>query len=420
MKRLFLGLVAGIFLALAGAGLAQDEAGSADLLRDHLYAGTLAEGEAALASRAETGDAEAQFGVGVLKLVRAIEAFAAAHDRHGFDPINGVGRSPFLPLDIPQGDAPAAEPLDYETLRTIYADFVGALDTARDALVRAGEGEPFVVTFDAASIRLDLNGDGGISKEESVGAFLARTARPLGGFAPGLSAGGIPALRFGFDNADAIWLAGYASVLAAQGDFLLAHDFSRFFDAVFHRFFPRAGLPLADANGNGLILDGESDALLADAIAALHTLNWPVVDRERLAAVPERLRDVLEFSRRNWALILSETDDEAEMLPGPHQTPPEGAPAISAEMVEAWLTTLDAAERVLDGELLIAHWRFPGRGFDLSAFFAEAEHTDLVMLLAGRDALPYLREGEIAGPETFEQAIDVFGADFLGFMLWFN
>src|SRR5690606_6955339 len=141
---------------------------------------------------------------------------------------------------------------------------------------------------------------------------------------------------------------------------------------------------------------------------------------ERFEAVPERIRDVFEFSRRNWELILAETDDNAEMLPGPQQTPPAGAPAVTADMVQAWGATLDAAERILDGDLLIPHWRFPDRGFDLSAYFAEAERTDFVMLLAGLDALPYLRQGEIANMDTFADALETFGADFFAFAPWFN
>lgn len=416
MKPLLTALAAGAAFILAGAAVAQ-EPDSAALLRTHLYAGTLAEGEAELAPLAEAGDVEAQFGVGVIKLARAVESFAAAHYRHGFDPINGMGRSPFFAIGVPSSDSPAAEPLDYETLRTIYADFVMALDEARDVLATAGEGEPFVVPFDAASIRLDLNGDGEITKEESVGAFLAVTARRTTGGALGMRP---MELSFGFDNADAIWMAGYSSILAVQGDFLLAHDFSQLFDAAFHRLFPRAGLPLTDKRGTGVVFDGESEALVADAIAAIHTLNWPVVDRERFDAVPGRLRDVLNFSRRNWGLILAETDDDAEMLPGPQQTPPPGAPAITMDMVQAWRATLDAAERVIDGDLLVPHWRFPDRGFDLSAYFAEAERTDFVMLLAGLDALPYLRQGEIANMDTFADALETFGDDFFGFALWFN
>src|SRR5690606_14285189 len=137
--------------------------------------------------------------------------------------------------------------------------------------------------------------------------------------------------------------------LAVQADFLLAHDFSRTFDAVFHRLFPKAGLPLAlpslrpSTPGRGMLFDSESDRLFADAIAAIHTLDWPIVDRSRFDALPERLLAIFEYSRLNWSLSTAEADDNAELLPNPNQTPPEGAPRVTEEMIAAWLETLDLA-----------------------------------------------------------------------------
>src|SRR5690606_24117120 len=130
--------------------------------------------------------------------------------------------------------------------------------------------------------------------------------------------------------------------------------------------------------GGQLILDPESDTAIADAIAAIHTLNWPVVDRERLKGVPNMLRVVTGSSRQNWQAILAETDDDRELLPSPRQTAifPEGN--ITEEMVDAWLATLDTLDQILDGKLLIPHWRFK-QGFDLKSYFETAERTDLVM-----------------------------------------
>ena len=80
---------------------------------------------------------------------------------------------------------------------------------------------------------------------------------------------------------------------------------------------------------------------------------------------------------------------------------------------------LDAAERVLNGELLVPHWRFR-QGFDLRAYFETAERPDLVMLVTGHEAVPYLRDGPVATGETFAAANRVFGDDFLGYVFWFN
>ena len=70
------------------------------------------------------------------------------------------------------------------------------------------------------------------------------------------------------------------------------------------------------------------------------------------------------------------------------------------------------------GEIL-PHWRFK-QGFDLKAWFETAERTDVVMLLTGKDALPYLRDGPIADADSFAAANAAFGDEFLLYALWFN
>ncbi|MFY8030879.1 MAG: hypothetical protein ACOVO5_03505, partial [Devosia sp.] len=224
----------------------------------------------------------------------------------------------------------------------------------------------------------------------------------------------------GFDRADAIWLAGYANVVPAQADFLLAHDFSDFVNSSFHRLFPAAGLPMQDySNGGMLMLDPATDNAIADAITAIHTINWPVTDTARLKRVHARLGKIVALSRQNWDAILLETDDNRELLPSPRQTSlvPEGA--VTDEMVAAWRATLDVADKILAGELLIPHWRFK-QGFDLNAYFETATRTDFVMILSGYGALPYLRDGPIATADSFAEANRVFGDNLLGYAFWFN
>ena len=176
----------------------------------------------------------------------------------------------------------------------------------------------------------------------------------------------------------------------------------------------------AYAPAGSLFMDRDSDALLADAIAAIHTLTWPVIDRERLLGARDRALAVLDLSRRNWEAILAETDDNREFIPSPYQTPVHEDMKITKAMVSAWHEALDSTGRVIRGELLLPHWRFSGVGFDLNLYFEEAERTDLVLLFTGLDALPFLREGEIASEEDFAATNAVFGDAIWGYALWFN
>jgi hypothetical protein len=128
---------------------------------------------------------------------------------------------------------------------------------------------------------------------------------------------------------------------------------------------------------------------------------------------------VLGYSRQDWDAILAETDDNHELLPSPKQTPLAPGASITDEKVAAWRATLDKADAVLDGALLIPHWRFK-QGFDLKAYFTTAKTTDLVMMLTGAAAVPFLHDGPVASTEDFRAVQTAFGDDWLGYAFWFN
>jgi len=269
-------------------------------------------------------------------------------------------------------------------------------------------------------VRLDLNGDGTASEGETLAQLLGDAIElPQGKSKDGRTA---PVdTTIGFDRADALWFAGYTQITAAPVDLLLAHDFSQFFDTALHRVFPRAGLPMQDFSKprGTLMMDAESDGFIADMIAAIHTASFPVEDRARLAGVLERMRSVTALSRRNWEAILAETDDNRELVPSPTQTSLVPGMAVTQEVVDAWMETLDTVEQILAGDLLIPHWRFR-QGFSLPAYFETATETDLIMLLTGQGALPFLRDGPVADEQSFAAGNRVFGDNWPNFIVWFN
>ena len=409
-------VVAGIAVAALAAPVQAQS--SADDLRDFLYEGRIAEGIEAFAGRQD--DAEAAFGLGFLTFAAGVEDLAAAFYRHGFDPQRGIATSPIFGMPAAPERSKEPEALAYGDFRTYLEDFVVTMDGAHELLLAASEDRAFAVELDIMQIRIDIDGDGVAGEMESIGAFLARASGMSRELGVGSELEGLPT-SFAFDAADAIWMAGYSQILAFNADFILAHDFGDFFVAIMHRLFPGAWLPMeAYAPAGSLFMDRDSDALLADAIAAIHTLNWPVIDRERLLGARDRALAVLDLSRRNWEAILAETDDNREFIPSPYQTPVHEDMKITKAMVSAWHEALDSTGRVIRGELLLPHWRFSGVGFDLNLYFEEAERTDLVLLFTGLDALPFLREGEIASEEDFAATNAVFGDAIWGYALWFN
>lgn len=402
-------------------------------LAQRLYDGTLAEARQDAIDRCVEYNADACFAAGLTDLIGGVEALSQALYRHGATTPGTPAAAMLLGMGLDGGPMPTPanpdpEPLSYEQLRTILSDFVVALDSARDYFKLADTGS-FVLTIDPLRVRVDLDGDGAAGEGETLGAMLgsveefADIPAPDGPPPGGKSKSKAPETvdtSIGFDNADAIWFAGYSQVAAAPVDLLLAHDFSEFFNAYLHRVFPKAGLPMQDySTGSTLFMDPDSDAFIADIIAAIHTADFPVTDAPRLAGVLARLQSITALSRRNWELILAETDDNRELVPSPSQTSLVPGTPVTEETVAAWMATLDTADQVLAGELLVPHWRFK-QGFDLKAYFETATETDIVMLIAGQGALPFIKAGPIADAQSFAEANRVFGTDWINYAFWFN
>jgi hypothetical protein len=417
-------------LLLPGGAMASDVG---EQLAERLYDGTLVEARQDAIDRCVEYHADACFAAGLADLIGGVEALSRALYRHGATTPGTPAAAMLLGMGLDSGATsspanPDPEPLSYEQLVTILGDFVVALDSARDHF-KLADGGSFVLTIDPLRVRVDLDGDGTAQEGETLGAILGSVGEfadipaPDGPPPGGKSKTKAPATvdtSIGFDNADAIWFAGYTQVVAAPVDLLLAHDFSEFFHAYLHRVFPEAGLPMQDySTGSTLLMDPDSDAFIADIIAAIHTADFPVTDAPRLAGVLARLQSITALSRRNWELILAETDDNRELVPSPSQTSLVPETPVTEEIVAAWMATLDTVDQVLAGELLVPHWRFK-QGFDLKAYFETATETDIVMLIAGQGALPFIKAGPIADARSFAEANRVFGTDWINYAFWFN
>jgi hypothetical protein len=415
MLRLTTAILAAVlsFPAVAGEG--------ADITLRHLYAGTTEAGVAEVTGRS---DAESRFGKGLMQFMEAISRFGRALYRHGYD-LSDRARGPML-IRVPINPDP--EPLDYGKLRAILEALVADLDVAQKTLREAGVAGDYVIPVDVMKVAVDIDEDGHAGKGESIGAIIG----PALGInriprAPGLDQPGeedAPTLTLGLDRADAIWLAGYSNVTAAFAEFLLAHDFRMLADTLLPHLFPRAGLGLTEPqriwNPEPYSYINQDDLTrIFDLVATIHTMDWPVIDRDRLRSVQERFRSITALSRQNWQAIMAETDNDRELLPSPRQNSVLGGPGVTDEQVGAWLGALDVVDDVLDGELLIPHWRFQ-RGIDVNAYVETATRTDPVLLISGHDAVQFLRDGPVMDDQTFADFNRNFGWQWLGYAFWFN
>src|SRR5205085_7756553 len=101
--------------------------------------------------------------------------------------------------------------------------------------------------------------------------------------------------------------------------------------------------------------------------------------------------------------------------------------AVSKEMVDTWLATVDEAEQVLQGKRLVPFWRGKqaGRGVNIRRAFTEPRTFDPILWFQGTAATPYLEKGDVtklADRRLLARISNTFGGGFrfAVFAFWLN
>ncbi|MFN8828568.1 MAG: hypothetical protein ACK50Q_11280 [Labrys sp. (in: a-proteobacteria)] len=404
-------VVATLVIVTGGSPPARAEEAGAIASRA-LAAGTINAGigEIEAVLKAKPDDADAQAALGVLRFVGAIERFAQAMYRHGFEP-GGHDYGPLLRMPLPVNPNP--EKLDYATFRQIFATLSSDLDAAGKTLAEVGD-RPVKLRLTPGTWRIDIDGDGKGTEGEALLLLAAGEQIP-----PDMMAQA-EGFTVAFDTADIYWLRGYSNLLGVFADFWLAHDFQETFDATFQVLFPRAGLPNAAALDTGAMIEGMNAGQIADTIALLHMIRWPIAEPARYEAIRQRLLQVIALNRLTWKAAKAETDDDREWLPSPTQK--NGVVpnvSITDERLTGWFGALGEAEDVLEGRKMLPHWRF-AKGIDVKKLAAEPRSFDLVLWATGHAALPYLADGPVADGSAWAQANRLFDGNLMAYAFWFN
>lgn len=408
--RLFISIAFAVLLTGLGSLRADaQDAVIAEILRQRASAGEWTMAQSQLATRG--ANAQTLAARGMVRFARAIETLGKNFHRHGLRPPRAA-MIPILRLPVPPNPNP--EPLTYEALRAIYVAFIADLAEAEAALASMPAG-PVKLPINLNAVRLDLNGDGRLTNDETIGEIMLT----MTGQAPRQSLADPGPWEVAFDRADMLWLRGYCRLLSAFAEFALAYDWRETFTAAGHVFFAGAPDPSAGMADPNPSLGRESGAI-ADAIALAHLTRWPLAEPDRLLKARDHLKAVVSLNRATWGEILAENDDDREWLPAPRQrsTAFPGM-SVTQERIDTWLAALDDLDAALDGRKLAPHWRY-SRGFDLSAVFTNPRPFDLVLWITGHAALPYLRDGPIAAADSWRQWQRAFGGQFLAYAIWFN
>ncbi|MGI9522955.1 MAG: hypothetical protein ACR2PG_15055 [Hyphomicrobiaceae bacterium] len=268
-----------------------------------------------------------------------------------------------------------------------------------------------------------------------------------------------------FDASDVVWLRAYCHLLMAIAEFPLAHDWQRAFDITFPSIFhmPKSAeqrkirnataeararleelgptppypkkpydIPWSEWDTTPQVKELRRQRKLrapyefrpigspfAEMIAFIHLTQWPVIEPHRMANVLRHFEGMVVLSRENWKRILAETDNRNEWIPNPAQTGVLSGIEVDKERVDGWQRFLNEFEAMLKGNKLIPHWWFD-EGINLRRMFLEPHTFDIVLLIHGFAAVPYLEKGPVTDQETWREITQVFGGDFLRYFIWFN
>lgn len=401
-------------LACGMAAPAAAQAPAIEEARAYLEAGRPAAAAATLAEHLQESpeDDAARLALGSVQFMQATEALGQSLYRYGLEPSPEVFAMPFFRLPVPRNPAP--EPITYDKARAMLQRFVDDLAVAEATLAQV-EIADVQLPLAIGLVRLDLNGDGVATDQESLWELYRQI-----GNSPQLPPEQVKQFIIDFDGSDAPWLRGYSHLLMGLGEFLLAHDWHEAFDHTFHSLFPRSGLPFqALTEKSSRRPDMRDFDEVADLIAFIHLNHWPVTEPERMARVLHHLKSMVDLSRENWRRVLAETDNGREWLPNPRQTGAVPGLAVTQARIDAWMMFLDEFGAMLKGELLMPHWRL-AQGVNLRRVFLEPRPFDIVLWIQGSAALPYAEPGPVSQRESWQQMMLLMEGDFFTYALWFN
>ncbi len=407
-----------VFLSFSSAFSSASYAGeAADQTRQILESGKLIEGEKIIAAKlaATPSDNELRFGLGLIRFTRAIERYAQSQYKYGLHPPKST-EIPFLRFPVPNNPNP--EPLTYEAQRTVFKTLLADLEQV-DLTLGPIMDAPVKIKLNLSNIKFDLRNDGNADESGRLASILS-SLRML----DEPSKETLEPFEVAFDTSDVYWLRGYTHLTSATLEFLLAYDWHVTFEQSGRLFYPKTtpssfdNAVQAPNNRSRSILGNNFE--LADFVALIHEIRWPIAEPERMKASHAHLKQVISLGRLTWKSILAETDDDHEWIPSPTQKGGvlRGMP-VGKEQVDEWLATLDDFDALLDGKLLIPYWRFE-KGVNFKKIFFEPRMFDMVLWFTGHAAAPFLDEGKIMSTEVWEKRQRVFGGNFLSYAAWFN
>ena len=317
---------------------------------------------------------------------------------------------PILRLPIPEN--PNARPFAAQDIQTLFQGIASEMDAARVALAALGQ-QDFALEIALDDLWFDINRNGTRQDGESMRDIAGLTLAGAGRW--GMQPVENPVIRF--DTADAAWLSAYTHFLSGFVTLALAFDPAPAVDRVI-----ASTAKLYDLWGdtpppNALdMMFGRQVDRAAMVLMALSTPPDPAMTR----AAHGHFLSMITENRRFWALVEAEADNTLEWVPNDRQTSGLGLPMPPGTGAR-WQAVLADGEKLLNGELLIPHWRMGAEaGINLRRMFEEPAPVDLITWIQGEGLLPWAEKGPRASADSWREFERIVQGDGMLFAIFLN
>ena len=379
----------------AFATTARADSHYSDLIRTDGLAGA----EATLAALDDPTPSDA-FALGGVRFLSAVEGALQTRYRHDMNSemMAMMGDMPFLRL--PVAPNPAPEPFRPDVVTTLFGDAIDDLGASLAALDGITDDDTVAVTIRPDDLWFDINGNA----VQDPGEALTYVVSDILDVPPGDSTAGL-AIRF--DTADVAWLSAYAHMLSGLSELILSTDpeqaVREVFDGAAQLDRLRGPIPLQ----LGFFSENELGEL--DTIAALIVALEGPLDGERTRAAHQHFKDGLSDNRVFWRRVALETDNDREWIPNDAQQ--SAMPIVfPAGIGDAWQEVLSDAEAILDGRLLLPHWRLASTGgIDLASVLQSPPNVDIIGLLQGYTFAEHVKRGQVVDVDSLRRFDDLTG-----------
>ena len=293
---------------------------------------------------------------------------------------------------------PAPDPFRPDIIADIFATAITDLSGAITALSTIPDTANVSVKINPIDIWFDINGNGTHDDGEGFYDIVA----------PQLD---LPAdarnLLIQFDTADAAWLSAYAHILSGISETILSVDPT----AAITRVTQSAQVFDTFNAGQDMRLGGFVEYSFIDLFAMFVLAIEGTPDAMMLGAAHMHFQAMIADNKTFWARVAAETDNKLEWIPNTKQQSALPIP-FPAQIGETWRDILADGEAILNGDLLIPHWRLgEGLGINLPKFVQNPPDINIITMFQGEGILPYVQRGNVAALQSWRAFERILGGD---------